>query len=208
MALTKDEALAIEVDNVRIAKNLGKAVLESEVRELLSGRETLKKNKRLNTKSTSDNKIIKGLIITVIILIGFTVIYFFLSKPLNTNVKFADVYIKPIDPSERGSATDDISNAIRLFRNGDTSQSKFILKNINSVESRYWLSELYLQEEKGDSVLMYLPEATSMINKRDRLNYLRILSYFLNGQQDKLQNAIDSLPQDTDEFYMKIYEKF
>jgi hypothetical protein len=121
---------------------------------------------------------------------------------------YSEIYSDPSWPAERGDDETDLSKSIIKYLTGNKDVAKLELQKLSSTESNYWLAEIYFKEMKFDSTLLFLPiELGAENNKRDRINYLKILSLYFDGDKIESKEAFDKLPQDTDSYYQKLYSK-
>lgn len=127
----------------------------------------------------------------------------------NNSQLYASMYSDPTWPLERGQDSSDLNASIVKYFNTSKEEAKTELKSYSTPEARYWLSEVYFKEMKFDSTLLYLPKVSNDIDneRRDRINYLKILSLYFDGDKVAAKEANSTLPSDTDVYYNQIYSK-
>ena len=212
-AISKDKALKQAVEDYPIARLISESLIEDEVRGVLG--ENLGGNQEAGMHSTvvirkteveSKNTFIwKWLIAACIVgIIGWT--GFELMESKNDNVLFADLVVPTIWDSRSSDDTNLIQNAINEYQSGNTDFAKSKLRNYNTNQANYWLGEIYFNEEKYDSVLIQIPTISEAFEKRDKINYLKIISLYALGEQDEMYQVIENLPPDTDQYYLNRYK--
>ena len=127
----------------------------------------------------------------------------------NDSALYAKVYSDPSWQTERGGEENELAEITVKYFEGDESGAKSDLKGSSIADKNYWLAELYLREMKFDSTLLYLPTAVDSDNKlkRDRINYLKILSLYFSGNRAEAETVIQDLPEDTDTYYRDVYDQ-
>lgn len=139
------------------------------------------------------------------ILIGLLITIF--SREDSVPRSYAEFYVEPTWPIERSDTKDSISMAIAKYLNGDINSATKELRLMQTEDSQYWLAEIYAKEMMHDSVLLYLPSSFKEKVRRDRNNYLRIISNYNLGAQPKVLELLSKLPLDTDKYYTDLYRK-
>lgn len=194
-----------EVEHYKLAIGVGDTVLESELRSILS-QKTPFKDQDENAYKSKNSRFFKVIISMIVFLTVLTVSIMIINKT-KTKYQYADLVDTPLYPEVRGNNMTLLESTIALYRSGKKNEAKQILINSSNVMSNYWLAEFYLQEEKADSALVYLPLSHEVPSKRDRVNYLNIISLYLLDRNLEMNTAISNLPKDTDTYYLDRYKK-
>ena len=216
-AIGADSELASAVENHDVAMGVIGSLIEEEVRGVIKEEDDEEENLS-NISDQKDNypKALHGNVrwIKVIRYVAAACVvgivgYWGLSNLNNEiQVQFTEVYSEPGWPSQRGDETNELTEIFVQYFGGNKNRAKSDLRSIKLEDASLWLAEIYLQEEKFDSVLMYVPTATTNDRlKRDRINYLKILSLYYLNKHDEATIIFNSLPQDTDKFYFDLYSK-
>jgi len=79
-------------------------------------------------------------------------------------------------------------------------------KNDNVLFADLVVPTIWDNEEKYDSVLIQIPTISEAFEKRDKINYLKIISLYALGEQDEMYQVIENLPPDTDQYYLNRYK--
>ena len=192
-ALKSDKKLESAVENYDKLKSISSEFLDEEVRNVLSKLEAPKKG---NTK-------LKYVIILVAIAVLGLISYLYQADK-KSELLYAEVYEEPAWPIRR-SVDNSLSDAIKLGMDGniEMAKQKLLDSGLETSEQQYWIAELFASKEMADSTLAYLPKSWHDNIRRDRINYLEILSYIKKGQNEKAKQLIDALPPDTDDWYIK-----
>jgi len=119
---------------------------------------------------------------------------------------YAEVYTEPAWPITRSDNRDTLQKIISDYFAGDMVTSKNALQRLDHPDAQYWLSELYLKEQKPDSTLLYIPTVFSDNVRRDRVLFLEILSYDLKKDHKKVRQLIEELPDDMDGYYLDLLD--
>jgi len=132
---------------------------------------------------------------------------FFFKKQKPRQVQYADLYKEAVMPGSRGGDVDSLLViALNDFESApNQTVAKLKALDIDSDIKSRWITETFALHEMTDSVLFYLPQPSSDKLIRDRINYLEIISYWKLGDQAKVKTKIDELPEDTEEYFRKIY---
>lgn len=142
----------------------------------------------------------------LLLLLGVFAQDYFRMKNRSTPVPFAELYEEPVWPVSRSGSIDEVSLAVTAYLGGNEKMAIEQLRKMKTMESQYWLAEIFAKEIKMDSVLKYLPEYLEKKISRDRCNYLRIISYYKIGNTAKCKELLQLLPENTDQYYMKKYD--
>lgn len=211
-AIENDEQLRDAVDNHEIAMMILDAGIEAEIRGVIdeelfatgeksSEGESGSGAQKASRKPTHNRKFL--IILVAIILVA--AVYFLLNKAESSpkEMRFADIYVAPAWPTDRGS-NDEISKAISNYKQGDESSAISELKSMKNAEANYWLSEVFLEKQQGDSVLYYLPDVAINTGelRRDRMLFIEILAVYLQGNKPQVELMINDLPADMDSWYL------
>jgi len=213
-AMSTDQALKQAVEDYPIAKMISESLIEDEVRGILGEKIDGKQEAEIHSKVAIRKTKIKSinsfywkwLIAACIVgIVGWT--GFELMQSKNDNVLFADLVVPTIwDTSRSSDDTNLIQNAINDYQSGNTNLAKSKLRNYNTNQANYWLAEIYFNEEKYDSVLIQIPTISEAFEKRDKINYLKIISLYALGNKDEMYQVIENLPPDTDQYYLNRYK--
>jgi len=118
-------------------------------------------------------------------------------------ISYSDLYEDPIWLVERGGVQTEISDAVTEYLKGEKELAIQKLDSINSSESNYWIAEIYAKEMVGDSVLKYMSLTNQNNTRRDRINFIKIITlYNMNRKEEAIQMILD-LPPDTDPYYIE-----
>ncbi|MFT4534014.1 MAG: hypothetical protein ACJA1A_003537 [Saprospiraceae bacterium] len=213
-AMVEDSGLADAVANHDVAMEVIGSLMEDEVRGVIG--EVERESTSSLAQDVDSQDVQKGKIrwMKVIRIVAAACVvgvlgYWGISNLTNEEqVLFAEVNSEPAWPSQRGDEANSLSDIFGQYFSGKKNKAKIELKLSKMEDAPLWLSEIYLQEEKFDSVLIFLPTDTNSIKiKRDRINYLKILSlYYLKNPIEAIA-VYKNLPKDTDQFYLDIYTK-
>jgi hypothetical protein len=198
--LKENELLKAAVENYDLAKEISLGFLEAYIRGVLSDTKPIAKSpKKPNYKWIW--VVIAALLLTIV---GYFV--------LDSNIKpqkinYADIYKAPTWPMDRSDDGNQLAAAINTALGGDLSSGIMMLKQseLPHTEKQLWIAELFAFDLQSDSTLLYLPLQSSDNVKRDRVNYLRIISHYQLDEMQKVKQRIAALPSDTDKWYMDIY---
>lgn len=172
-AVASDEQLRRLVENYDEIKSVSEGVLEL---QLLNEVTAIQPDNKTIKQPRSNNRYF--LLAAAFLLLAAVAYYFFSEKNKiqEEPVLFADVYREPIWPVTKSVAPerDDkhyIAKASATYLAGDLTSAKIIL--LDSVQDaelgHYWLAEMYMAEQAFDSVLVYLPEASVLEHKSNRI---------------------------------------
>lgn len=217
LAMVRDDSLQHAVDNHEVAMDVLDGIYEDQLRGMISEHD--KQKKKLNTTKTDKNTSLGTTnkkkknwwwmigLLAIIFLITIFVLKWSAKETISNTTQFAQIYNPPSWPLQRGDDHDDISKAMSMYFNGNKNQAKSKLSLLESPISQYWLSELYLLEERMDSTLYHLPNMDMIPNKKDRIHFMHILSLYYSGKKDDAIKLIQNLPSDISPYYKKKYEK-
>jgi hypothetical protein len=121
---------------------------------------------------------------------------------IEKKVPYAELITEPIWAIEKSGNNNRISNALSQYLSGNMLAATDTLKKIDSEESLYWLSEIYAKEILPDSALKYLPTPPSDKIRRDRINYLKIISLYESGDIEEAKRLYHEVRSDMDEYYL------
>jgi len=216
--MEEDDSLRQAAADHEVAMDVVGSILEGEVRKVIAEEGQHVKVAGLNPKEDNDKTKRTGRVkrmhwmgwasvAAVVFVLGWWGV-----REINQtseSILFSDLKSEPAWPIERSSDEDSLSLLITEYFDGFAKEVKAEIKKKKNWQARYWLSELYFKEEKLDSTLLYLPESNlnSGIKRRDRINYLRILSLYFIGKRSEAKQEVAQLPVDTDSYYTKIYSK-
>lgn len=148
----------------------------------------------------------KKFVLFAILLIAIIAGLLYLSEKLNfgQQANFHAHYVAPAWPSTRGDDQGWKSSFQGLLSQDtlSTIQELQEIKNIDSETKNYWLAELYLSIQKPDSSLTYIQKIKNADRLRDRLIYLKALNFFLKKDKDSINQIIESLPDDIENYYL------
>jgi hypothetical protein len=200
--MEKDSLLKYAVENHSLTKDMALGFLEAEVRNILEHTE----NEPGNRRKTSWWK---WWWMVAVFLLGLIAVVFYMGRAKKTTLQYADLYIEPAWPIQRSESTDTLSDAVKIALNGNTLAAANMIRHTSIPDSdkNLWIAEIFARSGQADSTLHYLPDVGNEVLTRDRIQYLRILSLFKNGQIHEMNAVIDSLPEDTDMTYMEVYKK-
>ena len=205
LAMASDEQLRVAVEDFDLVGLIGEALLEEEIAGIVEDEMSrVDKSEAKSNKANSNIRLLKWLVAaSVVMLIGWWGSSLLMQK---TDAElFAEVHEDPVVLDVRSDH--DNKNVYRYLtaahRDGQTSLATDSLKAINTSESAYWLSELYIIEQKFDSSLLYLNLDLDTDDKlrRDRKLYLHIIALYFSGDKFRAKTAYESLPEDVDEWY-------
>ena len=131
--------------------------------------------------------------------------YFLLKKktPVTPQQMFAEVYVAPAWPMERGSS--EKGEIFATYFSGDKEKGLQDLRQTKVMtldEKNYWLAELFIKEQEPDSTLKYIQRLNPIPQKnRDRILFIQSLSYVLKNDHPSLKKLYDNLPSDMDGYY-------
>ncbi|MBK9255744.1 MAG: hypothetical protein IPM42_09680 [Saprospiraceae bacterium] len=201
-AMLQDDTLRSAVENYHLMKDLGMGFLEVEVREILNAEMPTPEKKIIHNK-----KIWAG--IFILILFGIIIVFVILTRSEKNNpLLYADIYVEPNWPLHRGDQTSEISDAITTALSGNYMNAVQMLKlsDIEGSEKNYWIAEIFAKNAVADSVLVYINLTRDDSKLRDRINYLRIISFYQLKKYPEVKELLIALPPDTDEWYLKKYK--
>lgn len=204
-AMADNATLQLAVDQYDLAKEISLSFLDEEVRSVLNEEDG--GQKQITYKK---NKLTLVWIMTVIIVLMALMYYFYsMAKTNTTKIQYADIYVSPSWPINRGASQDSLSDAINVALGGNLKSAILMLKKLNlpREEKNRWVAELFAKDSQADSTLYYLPDTSSDLIIKDRIHYLRIISLYQQGKMDEVKREIQALPPDTDRSYIKIYDQ-
>lgn len=199
------------VDNYELAKEISLGYLEEEVRAVLN--EKVADKKPTFVQKWNQNFTWRSIAATLFVLvIGGAYLFnneLISLKDNNNPITFSELLVDPVWPIERGVDDGKLSKAIIMALDGYTNAAVDSLKQLNlPIEIRnYWIAEVFTKAMMSDSALFYLPEANGTLIRRDRIHYLDIINLYQLKKYHLVNQRIAKLPDDTDEWYIKLYEK-
>lgn len=210
--MNQNESLKKAVEDHPVAKEVIDRLLEADIRATVEAHNSVNETEEfikadtqpgIRNQTNRTSQWIIGVAAVIVVIYGF---YRFMQPTVNLvstpETRVASVYSAPVWPTVRGE-NDTLSSIIDLYQSGQKTSAKQALLLIDSDDSKYWLSELYLSEYKGDSTLMYLPDYNSAVTqqKRDRLYFNRVLATVLTNNYKDAQKMIANAPENMDEYY-------
>ncbi len=122
-------------------------------------------------------------------------------------LQFADVYVEPTWPTNRGDA--DRLGKIFSWRQNDvrrTIDSIHTTTLLNIDDKNYYLAELYLEQMQADSVLKYAGMLPMDFRLSDRRVYLYAMSYYLIDDIEELNKLKHQHPNVVKFYRLRIQE--
>ena len=198
--MTVNPTLRSAVDNYDLLKEISMGFLETEVREILN---------QTNDAPKKPNNYRWIWVTTIIVLLIAFAYYLISSNGKKESVQYAELYIDPAWPIDRSESTDTLSDAIKIALNGNTSSAVMMIKktSLPNDEKNIWIAEVFAKSGHADSTLYYLPASSDIKLKRDRINYLKIISLYQKGKKEEAKNLMEALPDDTENIYIMILKK-
>lgn len=141
---------------------------------------------------------------TLAIIGMFTTQYFMAHPPQAIKVDFKDIYISPDWKASKTKTT--LHENIVSARAGNISELRKACDNGKRPETCYYLAEVFLEMEKPDSVMTYIP-ARFNTKITHRLKYVEVMALYFMGHRDLAKEALQNLPTDTPKDYLVVYNQ-
>jgi len=215
LEMERDEQLKVAVENHGAAMDVVGSIFESEVRSVIEdeslkiGNEGVKVEEKDNGKGAKVkrmNWMRWAAAASVVFVLG----WWGMNQLSDDNAKlYADTLVDTNWPINKGQDENEISQSISKYLSDMQEEAKSELKSYSTAEANFWLSEIYYNEMKFDSTLLYLPSIDKNMDKkrRDKINYLTVLSLYFSDDKKQAKDYFINLPADTDEFYLRHYAK-
>lgn len=206
-AMASDDQLKQAVEDFGFMDLIGEALVEQEIRGLVDAEvESGAVEEELPLRRIPNRLWPKLLLVLIGIAVLWVINTYVIAKQKETKHQplFAEVINEPAWPGSRSDNPTKIEEFIALYQSGQEAIAKDSLKALSTAESYYWVSELYLNEQKFDSTLFFLQLDLDTDDKlrRDRKQFIHILALYFSGDKFRAKTAYASLPDDVHEYYL------